>query len=55
LSLPKRGADFFVWFRATEETDGVLRRRLGEITIEAQRIDVGGSLIVFELRERVAS
>ena len=55
LSLPKRGADFFTWFRATEEADGVLLRRLGKTTIEARRIDVGGSLIVFELREKFAS
>jgi Zn-dependent peptidase ImmA (M78 family) len=55
LSLPKRGSDFFAWFRASEEADGVLRRRLGKITIEAQRIDVSGSLVVFELRESFAS
>lgn len=55
LSLPKRGGDFLAWFEATEETDGILRRRLGKITIEARRIDIGGSLIVFELRERFAS
>lgn len=52
LTVPKRGMEFVAWFSATNESNRVLKRQNGKVTIEATPIEVSASLIIFELRER---
>jgi IrrE N-terminal-like domain len=47
---PKRGVEFSTWFRATEQEEGVLKKRVGEVMIEASPVNVTSSLVIFELR-----
>lgn len=50
LVIPKRGVEFSSWFRATEQSNRILRKQVGEVTVEASPVEVTKSLIIFELR-----
>lgn len=52
LRTPKRGGQFSSWFSATEQSDGVLRKRFGDISVEAVPVELTTSLVLFELRVR---
>ena len=50
LAIPKRGVEFSSWFRATEQSNRILRKQIGDATVEASPVDVTNSLVIFELR-----
>ena len=50
LASPKRGVVFSSWFRATEQSNRILRKHIGDVTVEASPVEVANSLIIFELR-----
>ena len=52
LGKPQIGTDFSMWFRSTEDSEGILRRKHLEGRLEAEPFQITGSKTIFEVRFR---
>ena len=52
LGKPNIGADFSMWFGSAEDSDGILRRKRLEGSLEAEPLRITDSKTIFELRFR---